>query len=84
VQDLDLLTLEDGAIVDRNAAIFCHVGIYRNGSFTIEQAHSIFGARSVIASRAATVSSYNLPVDGQLGVLELGFKLQMPTGLDMV
>ena len=32
-----MLELEHGAIVDRNACIFCHLGLYRNGTFVIEQ-----------------------------------------------
>jgi len=32
-----LLELEHGCIVDRNACIFCHVGIFRNGTFIIDQ-----------------------------------------------
>ncbi len=37
LQDWDLLELEHGCIVDRNACIFCHVGIFRNGTFIIDQ-----------------------------------------------
>ena len=37
LQDWDMLELEHGAIVDRNACIFCHLGLYRNGTFVIEQ-----------------------------------------------
>lgn len=37
LQDWDLLELEHGCIVDRNACIFCHVGIFRNGAFIIDQ-----------------------------------------------
>ncbi len=32
-----MLELEHGAIVDRNACVFCHLGLYRNGTFVIEQ-----------------------------------------------
>ena len=32
-----MLELEHGAIVDRNACIFCHLGLYRNGTFIVEQ-----------------------------------------------
>lgn len=38
LQDFDLLTVEHGVAIDRNACVFCHVGIYRNGAFTIDQA----------------------------------------------
>lgn len=37
-QDFDLLTVEHGVAIDRNACVFCHVGIYRNGAFIIDQA----------------------------------------------
>ena len=37
LQDWDMLELEHGAIVDRNACVFCHLGLYRNGTFVIEQ-----------------------------------------------
>lgn len=83
-QDFDLLTLEHGTVVDRNACVFCHVGIYRGGAFIIDQARSTFGANSVVGARAATVMGYNLPADSQLAVLELGFKPVMPAGLDLV
>ena len=32
-----MLELEHGAIVDRNACVFCHLGLYRNGTFIVEQ-----------------------------------------------
>ncbi|KAK9904717.1 hypothetical protein WJX75_001194 [Coccomyxa subellipsoidea] len=83
--DFDLLTVEHGVAVDRNACVFCHVGIYRNGAFTIDQARSTFGANSVVGSRAATVMGYNVAADAQLAVLDLGFKPPaMPAGLDLV
>ena len=37
LQDFDLLEVEHGAVVDRNACIFCHVGIFRDRAFVIEQ-----------------------------------------------
>ena len=37
VQDFDLLTVEHGVAVDRNACVFCHVGIYKHGAFVIDQ-----------------------------------------------
>ncbi|CAL8464659.1 g4194 [Coccomyxa elongata] len=82
--DFDLLTVEHGVAIDRNACVFCHVGIYRNGAFIIDQARSTFGANSVVGARAATVMGYNVAADTQLAVLELGFKPVMPAGLDLV
>lgn len=37
LQDFDLLEVDHGAVVDRNACIFCHVGIFRDRAFVIEQ-----------------------------------------------
>lgn len=37
LQDFDLLEVKHGAVVDRNACIFCHVGIFRDRAFVIEQ-----------------------------------------------
>ena len=53
LQDLDLLSVEDGAIVDRNAALFCHVAIYRNGVFVIEQVSALPMASHAMFCRPA-------------------------------
>ena len=85
-QDFDLLEVGDNVVVGRNAAIFCHVGIYRAGGFVIDQAVSKLGDGAVLGARCATVMGFNAPPGSQLGVLELGFKpmQSLPAGLDLV
>lgn len=75
MQDFDLATFGNGAVVARGANIFCHVGVYRNGKFMVEQGPSDFGYDSVVGTRAVTVTNYSLAPKGQLSSLELGIKV---------
>ena len=61
VQDWDLLELEHGTIVDRNACIFCHVGIFRNGAFIIDQVCAPSHRRRCIFETPIGLSLGHLP-----------------------
>ena len=61
VQDWDLLELEHGTIVDRNACIFCHVGIFRNGTFIIDQVCAPFLCRHGICKTPIGLSLGHSP-----------------------
>lgn len=57
-----MLELEHGAIVDRNACVFCHLGLYRNGTFVIEQVRplSLFRHSRLIAPAALLAAAFRL------------------------
>ena len=57
-----MLELEHGAIVDRNACVFCHLGLYRNGTFVIEQVIplSLFRHSRLIKSAALLAAAFRL------------------------
>jgi hypothetical protein len=74
LQDFDLVTFGDGTIVSQGAHVLCHIGVYRNGQFMVEQGASDFGHDSVIGTRAVTVTNYCLAPKACLPALELGLK----------
>ena len=70
--DYELMAYGDRCVVDQDAVLFAHLGMYRQGKLENYQAHSSIGAGAVVGAHAATLPGYHLPVEGQLGPAQLG------------
>jgi hypothetical protein len=71
--DYELVTLGDGAVVDRGATLFAHLGMYKEGELSMLQAPVVVGG--VVGARAAILPGYSLVAGNVLAPGALGMKM---------
>ena len=74
--DYELVSYEDGAVVDRSATVFAHLGLYKGGEFSMSQDAVTVGEGALIAPRAAALPGYSLKSNEALGAGQVGLLMK--------
>ena len=73
--DYELVSYGDGAIVDKNATLFAHLGMYKAGQLSMYQEAIAVGEAAVIGPRAAVLPGYSLEAGKVLDAGQLGMQM---------
>ena len=80
MQDHDLASFQNGAIVDRGATGFAHVAAYRGGAFEVLQERYAVGPGAVVGARASLLPGSRVEAGASVGALELSMKAMAGMG----
>lgn len=75
--DYELVSYGDGAVVDRNATLFAHLGMYKGGELSMHQEAIAVGEAAVIGPRAAILPGYSLESGKVLPAGQLGMQMKL-------
>ena len=75
--DYELVSYGDGAIVDRNATMFAHLGMYKAGGLTMMQETVAVGDGAVVGARAAVLPGFELEASKLLAPGQLGMQMKL-------
>ena len=75
--DYELVSYATGAVVDRGATVFAHLGMYKAGQLSISQEPVTIGANSRVAARAAVLPGFSLNDGQELGPGKLGMPMKL-------
>lgn len=76
--DYELVSYGEGAVVDRGASVFAHLGMYKDGVLAMVQEAAAVGANSTIGHRAVILPGFNLPAGQRLPAGQLGMHMLRP------
>lgn len=74
--DYELVSYASGAVVDRGATVFAHLGMYKAGKLSIAQESVALGAGSVVGPRAAVLPGFSLEEGKELATGQLGMTMK--------